>query len=61
MHDFTLILAVIAVVLLACQAEVDDRPPVHEEPWTRPREVDWTVFVFTAALVFVIAMLVFAG
>lgn len=61
MRDFTLMLAIIAIVLLAYQADIDDRPPVHQEPWTHPREADWTVFVFTAALVIVVATLVFVG
>jgi hypothetical protein len=31
MHDFTLVLALVAVVLLAYQSELDDRPPVQDD------------------------------
>ena len=58
MHDATLLLAIIAVVLLAYQAEVDDRPPFHDEHWMRTHHADLTVFVFMAALVIVVAMFV---
>ena len=27
MHDFTLVLAIVSIVLLAYQGEIDDRPP----------------------------------
>jgi hypothetical protein len=33
MHDFTLVLAFVAVVLLAYQGEVDDRPAVQDDDW----------------------------
>lgn len=33
MHDFTLVLAFVAIVLLAYQGEVDDRPPVQDDDW----------------------------
>ena len=61
MRDFNFTLAIAGIVLLAYQAEIDDRPPVHQEPWTHPRETDWTVFLFTAALVLVVAMIVLMG
>ncbi|CAN7214067.1 hypothetical protein LJR231_000645 [Phyllobacterium sp. LjRoot231] len=31
MHDLTLVLAIFAVVLLAYQSEIDDRPPVQDD------------------------------
>ncbi len=31
MHDFTLILAIVAIVALAYQSEIDDRPPVQDD------------------------------
>jgi len=31
MHDLTLVLAIFAIVLLAYQSEVDDRPPVQDD------------------------------
>lgn len=58
MHDFTLLLAIIAVVLLAYQAEVDDRPPFHDNRWMRSHHANMTVFVYMAALIVVDAMLV---
>jgi hypothetical protein len=31
MHDVTLVLAIFAIVLLAYQSEIDDRPPVQDD------------------------------
>ena len=31
MHDLTLVLAIFAIVLLAYQSEIDDRPPVQDD------------------------------
>lgn len=61
MRDFTLLLAIIAFVLLACQADIGDRPHVQDEHWMRTYHADMTVFVFTAALAIVVAMLVWAA
>ena len=58
MHDFTLILAIVAVVLLAYQADIDERPAVHQEPWTHPRERSRTVFVMVAVLAIAIVPLI---
>ena len=33
MHDFTLVLAFVAVVLLAYHGEIDDRPDVQDDEW----------------------------
>lgn len=33
MHDFTLILAVVAIALLAYQSDLDDRPPAQDDEW----------------------------
>jgi hypothetical protein len=60
MHDITLLLAIIAVDLLAYQAELDIRPRVQDEHWARTHHADLTVFAFTAALVLVVATLVWA-
>ena len=54
MHDFTLVLAIVAIALLAYQAEVDDRPPVRQEPWTHPREAVRSIFVVAAVLTLVV-------
>ncbi|PSH65619.1 hypothetical protein CU102_20505 [Phyllobacterium brassicacearum] len=61
MHDFTLLLAIIAAVLLAYQAEIDDRPAARDKYWTHANHADLTVFLFTVALVVVISLMAFAG
>lgn len=35
MHDFTLVLALVSIVLLAYQGEVDDRPAVDDDDWVQ--------------------------
>lgn len=40
MHDFTLVLALVAVVLLAYQGEVDDRPAVQDDDWLHADSAD---------------------
>ncbi|WP_257791418.1 hypothetical protein [Phyllobacterium zundukense] len=40
MHDFTLVLAFFAIIVLAYQAEVDDRPAVRDENWELTDYVD---------------------
>ncbi|MEK1890670.1 MAG: hypothetical protein AAAB35_24525 [Phyllobacterium sp.] len=59
MHDLTLILAIAAVALLAYQAEVDDRPPVHQEPSTRSRAADWPILACTATLIVLLVLAIF--
>jgi hypothetical protein len=31
MHDLTIVLAIFAIVVLAYQSEIDDRPPVQDD------------------------------
>ncbi len=40
MHDFTLVLAIVSIVLLAYQGEIDDRPPVQDDDWTQTDQID---------------------
>jgi hypothetical protein len=40
MHDLTLVLAIFAIVLLAYQSEIDDRPPVQDDDGVYPDKSD---------------------
>ena len=40
MHDFTLVLAFVSIVLLAYQGEIDDHPPVQDDDWPPADQFD---------------------
>lgn len=35
MHDFTLVLAFVAIAFLAYQGELDDRPAAQDDDWVQ--------------------------
>lgn len=60
MHDLTLLLAAIAVILLAFQAKPRREPSSTHTTGTRYNDADIAVFVFAFALVMVITMMVWS-
>ena len=40
MHDFTLVLAFVSIVLLAYQGEIDERPAVQDDDWAQTDQID---------------------
>jgi hypothetical protein len=60
MHDLTLLLAAIAVILLAFQAKPRRKPNITNTSRTRFSEADIAVFVFVSVLVVIITMMVWA-
>jgi hypothetical protein len=40
MHDFTLVLAFVAVAFLAYQGELDDRPAAQDEDWVQLHHIE---------------------